>query len=816
MEPTPAIAWPAGPADVSLTPGEVHVWAVSLDSPDSERQLCFANLSGDERQRASRFLHEVHRHRFIAAHGALRAILARYLDRPACSLKFRFGPNGKPELAADFDHTLYFNLAHSENLALIAVGTNSSIGVDVERVRWLNDFDELVARFFSPRETDAFRRLDAASKPQAFFNLWTRKEAWLKATGEGIGYSLNRVEVSFLHGEPAKLLALPPGLNGQPAQWSLIELAPATDFTGSLAINATDVELKCWAWDAASTLPAPTPRRPTLHAPTPPRSALPIAIAGVRFDNVTIPQAVDAIQTMIASREPHYLVTANVDFVVQAQTDIELRRIFFDAHLVLCDGTPLLWASELLGNALPERVAGADIVPLLIRSAAQRGYRLFFLGAAPDSLAHAMENLRRLYPKLLIAGSYSPPFRQLLEMDHDEIRRRVTQSNADLLFVSLGCPKQEKWVAMNYRSLNVPVTIGVGATIDFLAGHVRRAPVWMQRSGLEWLYRLAQEPRRLYRRYSRDMAVFVRKLIAQFIRFRIRQAETLESKLETLEKTERAVPSPPAGEQARRSVPGAPPPVTPESTRPTETPSSLEALPAFSHDSLKISGRLDAHAAKTLLPSFHHVLSAPHDCFLDLSGVMAIDSTGIAMLMGLQRDVRALGKRLVLLAPAPVVTDALKWMQLDSFFDIADEVPVAERMLEKRIDESLHTVILDAYRTPPALLWQGEITAANAEKVWQETHPHILVRSPLSSTSPSLSLTIDLSGVRFIDSSGLGLMIRARKTARQVGSKITFSNPQPAVLDVVRLARLEPFLFDTEPEEITTIRNGSALVSVHS
>jgi len=198
----------------------------------------------------------------------------------------------------------------------------------------------------------------------------------------------------------------------------------------------------------------------------------PIAILGIPFDNITISRALERIAEMVESRRPHYLVTANVDFLVQAQTDIELRRILFDAHLVLCDGTPLVWASRLLGNPLPERVAGADLVPLLIRVAAQRGYRLFLLGATPESAQRAVTNLYRQHPDLIIAGHYSPPFNKLLEMDHDEIKRRITEAAPDLLLISFGCPKQEKWIAMHYRSLGVPVAVGVGATIDFLAGQV--------------------------------------------------------------------------------------------------------------------------------------------------------------------------------------------------------------------------------------------------------------------------------------------------------------------------------------------------------
>src|ERR1041385_6328796 len=141
----------------------------------------------------------------------------------------------------------------------------------------------------------------------------------------------------------------------------------------------------------------------------------PIAILGVPFDNVTTAETIEAIERMVESREPHYLVTANVDFLVQAQEDVELRRILFDAHLVLCDGTPLIWASRLLGSPLLERVAGTDLVPLLIHLAADKGHRIFFLGATPESAALAVENLKKQYPSLIIAGHYSPPFNKLLE-----------------------------------------------------------------------------------------------------------------------------------------------------------------------------------------------------------------------------------------------------------------------------------------------------------------------------------------------------------------------------------------------------------------
>ncbi len=203
-----------------------------------------------------------------------------------------------------------------------------------------------------------------------------------------------------------------------------------------------------------------------------------ITILGVPFDNVTSCEALARIEQMIASRKPHYLATANVDFLVQAREDVELRRILFDADLILCDGTPLLWVSRLLGNPLPQRVAGADVVPRLIQLAAEKKYRLFLLGATPDSISRAVANLHDSYRDLNIAGYYSPPFDKLIEMDHDAIKARILAAKPDVLLVSFGCPKQEKWIAMHYRALGVPVAAGVGATIDFLAGKVSRAPVF--------------------------------------------------------------------------------------------------------------------------------------------------------------------------------------------------------------------------------------------------------------------------------------------------------------------------------------------------
>lgn len=475
----------------------------------------------------------------------------------------------------------------------------------------------------------------------------------------------------------------------------------------------------------------------------------PIAILGVPFDNVTTGETIEEVERMVASRQPHYLVTANVDFLVQAQEDVELRRILFDAHLVLCDGTPLLWASKLLGNPLLERVAGADLVPLLLRVAAEKGYRVFFLGATPDSAARAVENLKKLHPNLVIAGFYSPPFNKLLEMDHDEIQRRILEAKPDLLFVSLGCPKQEKWIAMHYRSLSVPVSAGVGATIDFLAGMVKRAPAWMQRMGVEWVYRLAQEPRRLFGRYAKDLWVFGWKIFAQLWQLQLRSR-----------KVER-----------------------PQMSAPVRAEQNWQWI--------KLPERLDLAAVRDDALLVDQVLADGRHCLLEMDKVKFIDSTGVGLLIRLQKKVRATNRQLVLLAPSPAVQHALSLMRLQNFFAAAPDFAAAQQLIETRMREQSNAVALPGVPASNPLLWQGEITAANAKEVWRTTEAHL-------SSKQRKELIIDLSGVRFMDSTGLGMMVRAKKLAQREGVKLIFIHLQPAVQNVIQLAQLEEFLLSRE------------------
>lgn len=474
----------------------------------------------------------------------------------------------------------------------------------------------------------------------------------------------------------------------------------------------------------------------------------PIAILGVPFDNLTTAEAVELIGRMVVSRRPHYLVTANVDFLVQAQEDVELRRILFDAHVVLCDGTPLVWASRWLGNPLPERVAGSDLVPLLLRVAEEKQFRVFLLGATPDSAAQAVANLKIKHPRLPMAGYYSPPFNKLLEMDHDEITRRITEAKPDLLFVSFGCPKQEKWISMHYRALGVPVSVGVGATIDFLAGQVRRAPKWMQRTGTEWIFRLLQEPRRLFARYAKGLWVFGRGLITQWWNLQFRA-----------------------------------PKIRPQVSMPVQTEETWQCI--------KLPPRFDMLAARNDALLVDQVLADGRHCLLDLAGVEFIDSTGVGLLIRLQKKIRASGRQLVLLAPSANVQSALALMHLQNFFAAAPDIAAAQELIAARVrEESVPANPRMAAALNP-LVWQGEITTANADVVWSRTEAHVRTL-----TASQRDVVIDLGAVRFLDSTGAGLMVRARKLAQRENCKLTFTNPPEVVLNVLRLARLEEFLLE--------------------
>jgi N-acetylglucosaminyldiphosphoundecaprenol N-acetyl-beta-D-mannosaminyltransferase len=221
-------------------------------------------------------------------------------------------------------------------------------------------------------------------------------------------------------------------------------------------------------------------------------------------------EAVQEVVQLAARAAPSFVVTPNADQVVNLEENAALRAAYARADLVVPDGMPVIWASRLLGTPLKERVTGADLMPKLCGIAAQRGLKVFLLGGGPGVAVRAAHNLARAYPGLQVAGTLCPP----LGFEHDaarnaEIVQAIRASDADLVFVCLGSPKQEVWIDRHLARFDKGVFLGVGAAIDFCAGTVQRAPQWMRQTGLEWLFRLTQEPRRLVGRYTKDLYFFV-------------------------------------------------------------------------------------------------------------------------------------------------------------------------------------------------------------------------------------------------------------------------------------------------------------------
>lgn len=243
-----------------------------------------------------------------------------------------------------------------------------------------------------------------------------------------------------------------------------------------------------------------------------------VELFGISIDNVNFQEALEEAWSWLKAPGQHYLTTPNVDHVLRLQKDEEFRKIYSGASLVTADGMPIVWTSKLLGQPLKERVAGSDLFPELCRLSAQNDVGVYFLGSMPGVAELAAENLKKRYPGFRLAGFYSPPFGfEKDAAENEKILQKINESKAPILFVALGAPKQEKWT---YRYLNrleyVKAAFCIGASIDFAAGVVKRAPAWVGKIGLEWLWRLASDPKRLWKRYLIEDTAFIGLFLKEF------------------------------------------------------------------------------------------------------------------------------------------------------------------------------------------------------------------------------------------------------------------------------------------------------------
>lgn len=364
----------------------------------------------------------------------------------------------------------------------------------------------------------------------------------------------------------------------------------------------------------------------------------PVAVLGVPVDNVSIREVLARIDEWVAAGDFHQIATANTDFVLHAVRDEELSEILRRCDLVLPDGMPLVWASRMLGAPLRERVTGIDLVPEIAARAADHGYRMFLLGSTNESLTAAASVLRSRHPELEIVGTLAPPHTSLEAMNHEAILAEISRARPDILLVAFGNPKQEKWISMHRRRLEVPVAIGVGGSFDLLAGRVARAPQWMQRSGLEWLFRTMQEPGRLAARYGGNASGLIRHLPFEMA---VYHAQHREQRLAQLRVE--------CGDEV--------------------------ALLALSGDATgPVVERLGSAVADALAENRHVVL--------DLSETGFVGADAMAVLIRALRWGALLGREIWLSGMQPAVARAVKHARLGHSLRTAPNVQVALRRLE--------------------------------------------------------------------------------------------------------------------------------------
>src|SRR5918995_1651106 len=240
-----------------------------------------------------------------------------------------------------------------------------------------------------------------------------------------------------------------------------------------------------------------------------------VNILGVKASAINMSQVLNIIDGWITHRQQRYVCVTGVHGVMESQRDRQLRQIHNDAGLVTPDGMPLVWLSHLHGHDLAERVYGPDLMLALCNQSLLKGYKHFFYGGGKGVHERLAKNLQQRFPGLGVVGGYSPPFRPLTVEEDEQIVQAINAADPDIVWIGLSTPKQERWMAEHLRRLTAPVLIGVGAAFDFHSGLKKQAPHWMQRSGLEWLFRLASEPRRLWRRYLVNNPVFMLLVLQQ-------------------------------------------------------------------------------------------------------------------------------------------------------------------------------------------------------------------------------------------------------------------------------------------------------------
>jgi N-acetylglucosaminyldiphosphoundecaprenol N-acetyl-beta-D-mannosaminyltransferase len=244
-----------------------------------------------------------------------------------------------------------------------------------------------------------------------------------------------------------------------------------------------------------------------------------VVIGKINFSQVTLETLESSFCYLVEKSDScHQVVVANVYSVYVASKDRYFYKICNSSDIVLADGLPVVWASKILGCKLPERIAGPDFMWSFSKTCAEKGYKIFLLGGRQENLDDLVRNLKNSFPGISIVGAYSPPFGEWSEEENNRIIQMINDSRTDVLWLGISTPKQDKWIFENKNRLKAKVAAGVGAAFDFHSGRVKRAPMWMQKSGFEWMFRFIQEPRRMWKRYLFSNTLFLYLLALELLK----------------------------------------------------------------------------------------------------------------------------------------------------------------------------------------------------------------------------------------------------------------------------------------------------------
>lgn len=483
-----------------------------------------------------------------------------------------------------------------------------------------------------------------------------------------------------------------------------------------------------------------------------------LIVLNVPIDDLNMDEALARLEEFVAiGRETgrsHQIATVNADFAVKSLRDPELHYLLQEVDMATADGMPLVWGARLLGVPLRERVTGSDMVPALAERAANKGYSIYFYGAGPGVAEKAAEVLQEKHPELIVAGVCSPPYQPVLDVD-EALLDDIKAAKPDILLIALSHPKQEKWIAMYGKRVGVPVVIGIGATLDFIAGEVVRAPVWMQRAGLEWAFRLLQEPRRLWRRYVVDLFVFGWFFMQQW--FFMRQGNVSSPLLPT-----------------------------------------NDSIIVDETAVLTIKGRLTIENRISFLEKGQEALVETPFLIVNLGEATFLDSTALGALVGLSKQAHDAGGKLWLTAVPENIKETIALVRLDRFFEMLEDVDagLAARHMRKQRETK------DVFAAEPEPESKGEWEIAKMPRRLDATTVPQITESCQEHLKTHPYLILDCSELIFLASAGLAMFAKLNREAEERDGVLRVAGCGQDALRVIEIMRFDRVLslFDSVAE----------------